>query len=310
VAPAQVNLDDGSAVKADDKAQIGPASKTASKSEGEPASERTATVTPHHEGALEPDTRLCDQALAKREEARIAAGRVEVAVSASVDVGNRRFSYSDPVGTLLGEYRLPLAPMMSFGVEAYPWASTRAPVLQDLGFRGHVSRAFAVNSTTSDGVAIETSWTRFDGELRGRLLFPGSNPFELGIYAGADASYFDMSTKTKVATLLPSARTVSLRFGFDTRLFVAWRLSLMLGAAYLVPTSSGEIYHRFRAPSVGGIDIDFGFALAIVPGLEAQLTGRYTRYFASFEPVLGDSTVAGGAVDEQMQFGLGVRYAH
>jgi hypothetical protein len=310
VTPAQVNLDDESAVKADDKAQIAPASKAAGKSQSEPASERRATATPDHEGALEPDTRLCDQVLAKREAARIAAGRVEVAVSASVDVGNRRFSYSDPIGPLLGEYRLPLAPMMSFGIEAYPWATTGVPVLRDLGFRGRISRAFAVDSTTSDGVAIETSWTRFDGVLRGRLLFPGSHSFELGIYAGVDASYFDMSTKTKVATLLPSARTVSLRFGFDTRLLVAWRLSLMLGAAYLVPTSSGEIYHRFRSPSVGGIDTDFGFALAIIPGLEAQLTGRYTRYFASFEPVLGDSTVAGGAVDEQMQFGLGVRYAH
>jgi len=96
----------------------------------------------------------------------------------------------------------------------------------------------------------------------------------------------------------------------DGRLLLAGRFSAILGIAYLAVTSPGEIYERFRDSHVSGIDGDLGFALAIVPGLEARLGGRYTRYFASFEPKVGDPYVAGGALDEQLQVGLGVRYAH
>ena len=251
-----------------------------------------------------------EAAFGKREAARIAAGRSEVAVLVAIDVGTRHFRYSDPVGTLYAAYRLPIAPMAGFGLEAYPLASTNVPVLRDLGFRGRLSRAFAVDSKTPDGSTIETSWARFGGEVRERLLLPGAHPAELGVYVGADASYFTMKTATPVAALLPSAKTVAVRVGFDARLLVAWRLSLMLGGAYLATTSPGEIYDRFRAPRVHGVDAEFGAAIGLVQGLELQVSGRYTRYFATFKPLLGDAFVAGGVLDEQMQFGLGVRYAH
>ncbi len=110
--------------------------------------------------------------------------------------------------------------------------------------------------------------------------------------------------------LLPSARTISLRFGLDGRALLAGRFSVLLGLAYLHVTSPGEIYERFRAAHVAGIDGELGCALALVPGLEARLGGRYTRYFASFQPKVGDAIVAGGALDEQLQVGLGVHYAH
>jgi hypothetical protein len=287
-------------------------SKPAQKPPADAAQSANAPIEP--EAPLEPESRASDDreaaALGRREAARIAAHRIEVAVSASVDVGNRRFTYSDPVGRLLAPYRLPVAPMLSFGVEAYPWASTELPVLRDLGFRGRLSRALAVDSNTPQGGTIETSWTRFGGELRERVLVPGQHPFELGVFGGADGSYFGMSTKSKIPALLPAARTVSLRFGADARLLVTGRLSLMLGSAYLFTTSSGEIYDQFRGTHVAGVDGDLGCVLGIVPGLEARLTARYTRYFATFKPALGDPNVAGGALDEQMQFGLGARYAH
>jgi hypothetical protein len=279
-----------------------------------PEVEPQATLESDVKPRLEPERALGnpeEEALGRREAARLAAGRTEVAVLASVDIGNRRFTYSDPVGAaLLRPYKLPAAPMLSFGLEAYPWATSNVPVLRDLGFRGHISRAFAVDSHTPEGGKLDTSWTRFGGDIRERVLVPGPHALELGIDAGADASYFVLKSQTQVAALLPSARTISLRFGLDARLLVTGRFSVMLGAAYLLNTSRGEIYDRFRDPHVAGIDGDFGAALGILPGLEARLTGRYTRYFATFKPAVGDHTVAGGALDEQMQLGLGARYAH
>ncbi len=249
-------------------------------------------------------------ALGQQEAARIAAGRVEVAVLGSLDIGSRHFTYSDPVGRLLAPYHLNVVPMTSFGLEAYPLASTSLPFLRDLGFRGRYSRAFAVDSNTPDGATINTSWRRFGGEVRERLLVPGAHPLELGVYVGGEASYFDLSTKSKVAAFPPRARTISVRLGLDARILVAWRFSALLSAAYLATTERGEIYDRFRNPKVNGVDSELGCALRLLPGLEARLTGRYTRYFATFEPKLGDLAVAGGALDQQAQFGLGARYAH
>jgi len=266
-----------------------------------------------HDVVLEPvsdEPRNADQAQLRREAARLASGRIEVAVSASAGIASRRFTYSDPVGQLLAPYRLPVAPMLSFGLEAYPLASTNLPVLRDLGFRGHVSRALAVDSKTPDGTTIDTSWTRFGGDVRYRVLVPGAHPLDFGFSMGLDASYFAMSTKQQVLALLPEARTIAARFGVDVRVLLAGRLSLLAGAGYLATTTRGEIYDHFRSPHVAGIAGDLGFAFAIAPGLEAELSGDYTRYFSTFHPKVGDEIVAGGALDQQMRIGLGVRYAH
>jgi hypothetical protein len=263
--------------------------------------------------SLKPDQELGgndDEALGRRERMRLAGGHTEVGVSISAGIGSRHFTYSDPVGKLPRPYNLGVAPMTSFGLEAYPLATSNVPVLRDLGFVGTVSRAFAVDSKTPEGGKLQTNWTRFGGELRERLIVTGPHTLEVGIFVGADASYFVMTTNAKVAALLPTAREVSVRFGFDARMLVAGRFSLLAGGAYLDTTSPGEIYDRFRHPRVAGVDTAFGGAIALTPGFEMQLTGRYTRYFATFKPVLGDANVAGGALDEQVQFGLGVRYAH
>jgi hypothetical protein len=274
----------------------GPASTTPA---AEPASSEGAAPVSDEEAEL-----------GRREARRLAAGRILVAVWAGGGVANRRFTYHDAVGDNLAPYRLPAAPLATFGIEAYPAASSNLPILRDLGIRAHVSRGFAFDSNTPQGVTLETSWTRFGGELRERLLLPGAHAAELGLLVGADASYFGMTAAAYVPALLPAARTVALRFGFDARLRVAWRLSVLAGGAYLLTTSRGEIYEHFRHPSVRGVDADFGLAIDLGSGFEARLAGRYTRYFASFKPVLGDHYVAGGALDEQLQGGLGVRYAH
>jgi len=283
-----------------------PAAADASASKSLPETEDAALVHDQAHAAVS----SAEAELGRREARRIAAGRIVVAVWAGGGIANRRFTYNDAVGDNLAPYRLPAAPMATFGIEAYPAASSDVPVLRDLGIRAHVSRGFAFDSNTPQGVTLETSWTRFGGELRERLLLPGPHAAELGVLLGADASYFGMTANAFVPALLPAARTVALRFGVDARLRLAWRLSVLAGGAYLLTTSRGEVYEHFHRPQVRGVDADFGFAIDLGSGFEARLAGRYTRYFASFKPQLGDRYVAGGALDEQLQAGLGVRYAH
>jgi len=205
---------------------------------------------------------------------------------------------------------LPVAPLATFGLEAYPLAATDLLVVRDLGFRARVSRGFAMASSTTNGVPLQDSWTRFAGELRQRVLLPALHGLELGVAVGVDASYFDLQTKTDVGSLVPAARMLSLRFGLDGRMAVTRRFSVLAGAGYLATLTRGQIYDRFRRPQVAGFDGELGAAIALVPGVEARLDGRYTRYFASFAPEVGDPAVAGGALDEQFQLGLGVRFAH
>jgi len=249
-----------------------------------------------------------DLELGRREAARLARGRIEVAVSIGIDVGRRQFTYSDPIGEPPRPYLLAAAPLATFGLEIYPLASTLIPVLCDIGFRGRVSRAFALDSSTTNGVPLDNSWTRFTGEVRGRVLARRTR--ELGVAAGIDATYFDLGTHTDVGALVPSARTLSFRLGADGRVRVARRVSLLAGGAWLAPITRGEIYEHFRRPRVAGIDAELGVAIALTPGSEVRLGGRYTRYFASFDPQVGDPAVAGGALDQQTQMGVALRYAH
>jgi len=273
---------------------------------GEPSGS-LASAAPSADGQA---TASVHEALGRREARRLLLGRTEVGVSFSMDIGNRRFKYSDELGASLRRYTLPVAPMASVGLEAYPFTASDVPVLRDLGFRGRFSHAFGMDSTTPDGDKLQTTWTRYGGEVRERLLISGERPMEFGALFGADASYFEMRKNPNVTALLPNARTLALRFGLDGRVLVGGRFSALLGIAYLRVTSPGEIYDRFREPHVAGFDGELGGSVAILPGLEARLAGRYTRYFAAFHPQVGDRYVAGGALDEQLQVGLGVRYAH
>jgi len=249
-------------------------------------------------------------ALGRQEAARLARGRIEVAMWMGLDGGRRQFTYSDPIGSPPRPYLLAVAPLATWGLEVYPLASTLIPVLCDIGFRGRVSRAFAIDSSTTKGAALHNSWTRFTGEVRGRVLVRRDH--ELGVAAGVEGSYFVLGSDpgVDVGALVPSARTLSFRLGVDGRMQVAARISLFAGGAWLATLSRGEIYNHFRSPHVAGIDTELGVAVALKPEVELRLNGRYTRYFASFDPQVGDTAVAGGALDQQTQMGVAIRYAH
>ena len=248
--------------------------------------------------------------LGRREAARISAGRYEVAVMAGIGMARRDFTFSDPLGDQPQPYRLAATPMANASIDVYPLAGTALTVLRDLGVQGYFGRAFAVASATTTGAALGTHWTRFGGDLRQRFLFPRWHAFDAGVTVGFHASYFDLRSMNNVGALLPSSRMLSLRFGVDARALVAWRLSLIVGGGYLAPLSHGEIYDHFRDPQVEGLEGQVGAALGLTPGVELRLDTQYTRYFSRFNPRVGDAIVAGGALDQQFQVGLGIRYAH
>jgi uncharacterized protein YbjQ (UPF0145 family) len=233
-----------------------------------------------------------------------------VVASVAFEVGGRRFAYSDPITSNTRDYDVFGAPMPSAALELYPAAGTSIPFLRDLGLTGSFSRAVGISSATKTGTKLDTTWMRIGGGLRARFR-PGSNDGPvIGLSGGINFTTFNVEAPgTNLADSAPDVTYASLRGGLDARI-PFWRMALLLDAGYDGPLSAGKLYDRFTGSTVGGVDFGAGLAILIAGGFEARLTGHYTRYFYSFDPVPGDPYVAGGALDELLGLGIGVAYAY
>jgi hypothetical protein len=231
------------------------------------------------------------------------------AASLMFEIGGRRFTYSDPITPNTRDYDVFGAPMPAVGAEVYPAAGTTIPFIKDLGLTGSFARAFGISSATKSGTKLGTTWMRAGGGLRARFR-PGSTTGPvLGINGGINFTSFTFDGSATLATSTPDVTYVSLRGGVDARI-PFWRMALLLDAGYDGALSAGAVYDRFNGATVGGLDFGAGFAILIASGFEARLTGHYTRYFYSFDPVPGNAYVAGGALDELLGIGIGVAYAY
>ena len=231
------------------------------------------------------------------------------AASLGFEIGGRRFAYSDPITPNTRDYDVFGAPMLAVAAEVYPAAGTTIPFIKDLGLTGSFARAFGISSVTKSGTKLGTTWMRAGGGLRARFR-PGSTTGPvLGINGGVNFTSFTFDGSATLATSTPDVTYVALRGGVDARI-PFWRMALLLDAGYDGALSAGAIHDRFTGPTVGGLDFGAGFAILLASGFEARLTGHYTRYFYSFDPVPGDAYVAGGALDELLGIGIGVAYAY
>ena len=231
------------------------------------------------------------------------------AASLAFEIGGRRFAYSDPITPNTRDYDVFGAPMLAVAAEVYPAAGTTIPFIKDLGLTGRFARAFGISSATKSGTKLGTTWMRAGGGLRARFR-PGSTTGPvLGINGGINFTSFTFDGSATLATSTPDVTYVALRGGVDARI-PFWRMALLLDAGYDGALSAGAVHDRFTGPTVGGLDFGAGFAILIAAGFEARLTGHYTRYFYSFDPVPGDAYVAGGALDELLGIGIGVAYAY
>ena len=225
------------------------------------------------------------------------------------EIGGRSFAYSDPITANTRDYDVFGAPMPSVLAEIYPAAGTSIPFIKDLGLTGTFARAFGISSATKNGTKLGTTWMRAGGGLRARFR-PGSNDGPmLGISGGINFTTFTFNAPASLTPSTPDVTYTSLRAGIDARI-PFWRMALLLEAGYDGALSAGAVYDRFAGATVGGLDARAGFAILIADGFEARLTGHYTRYFYSFDPVPGDAYVAGGALDQLFGFGIGVAYAY
>jgi hypothetical protein len=110
---------------------------------------------------------------------------------------------------------------------------------------------------------------------------------------------------------VPAADYRQLRAGVGTRFPVSSTMSLMAGADYLHLLSIGELREGYFPQATGHGGYGYAgaaYALGWTRGLEARITVDLRRYVFAMNPEVGDTHVAGGAVDQYVGVNLGFGY--
>jgi hypothetical protein len=230
-----------------------------------------------------------------------------LSLRAAIGAGMRHFSYVDRITPSLRPYDLAAAPVAVATGVVYPLAPTRIPVVRDFGITGEYSQAFALASQDSAGNRVGTTWQSFDVGATERIALPhGLLAHVSAGYGGDDFQFTD--ALAGAAAALPSVSYRFVRVGAEVRypflsVFAAWA-----GGSYLDVLSSGYTAQLFPRESVGGIEAHLGTSWRLAKSWELSLSAAYTRFFYSFNPVPGDASVAGGALDEQTRVLAGFAY--
>ena len=222
-----------------------------------------------------------------------------LSLQAAMGVGMRHFSYVDRLTPSLRPYDLDAAPLASITATAYPLALlTRVPVIRDLGITGEYAQAFAVSSQDSSGNHVGTTWQSFDVGAIERIPLTRAVMLHVSLGYGGNDFQFDQSLASAGAAL-PGVAYRFMRAAADLRVELLSALAVFAGGSYLDVLDSGAMGQLFPRETVGGVEAHVGASYAFTPHWQASLGAAYTRFFYSFNPVPGDASVAGGALDEQ-----------
>lgn len=230
-----------------------------------------------------------------------------LSVRASIGAGMRHFSYVDRITPSLRPYDLAAAPVAVATGVVYPLAPTRIPVLRDFGITGEYSQAFALASQDSSGNRVGTTWQAFDFGATERIALPHGLLANVSAgYGGNDFQFADAIPGGTAA--LPSVAYRFVRVGADLRYRFLSAFAAWAGGSYLDVLSSGYTAQIFPRETVGGVEAHLGASWRLARSWELSLSAAYTRFFYSFNPVPGDASVAGGALDEQTRVLAGFAY--
>lgn len=221
-----------------------------------------------------------------------------LSAQAALGVGMRHFSYVQRVTSTLRPYNLGAAPLAALSAAVYPLSFTGVPVLRDLGLTGEYARAFAVSSQDSGGTSIGTTWQSFDVAATERIALGRAVLVNLSLGYGGDDFQFQQALSGATAAL-PSVAYRFVRAGADVHVTFLSAFTAFAGGSYLDILDSGYTAQLFPRESVGGVEGHLGASYDLTKSWQASVSAAYTRFYYSVNPVPGDNSVAGGALDEQ-----------
>jgi hypothetical protein len=235
------------------------------------------------------------------------AGSSIFGVELGLELAGRSFDFSDGLSTNLRSYSVFPAPAFFASAEVYPAGWTTVPVLRDLGLTLGFSRAFGLQSATSDGTPIGTLYQRFSAGLRYRIPISRPTGPVLALSGEYYAHTFKIDEPAALKGQVPNVDYRAIRAGFDGR-FPVGRVAILAGFNWIEPLSSGAVYDHFTGAKVHGVGGKLGFVVKIASGFELRIAAEYSRFFSDFDPVLGDAYIAGGALDQYLGLRLSGAY--
>jgi len=248
------------------------------------------------EPVLSPSAAVPDADRSTPAAARPSAGPL-LSLQAAMGVGMRHFSYVDRLTPTLRPYDLDAAPMASVSATVFPLELTRIPVLRDLGVTGEYARAFATSSQDSAGTHVGTTWQSFDVGAIERIPLMRALLANVSLGYGGNDFQFDQGLAAGAA--LPGVAYRFVRVGAGVRVELPLAFAVFAGGSYMDILDTGATGQLFPRETVGGVEGHLGVSYAVTRHWQASLSAAYTRFFYSFNPVPGDASVAGGALDEQ-----------
>jgi hypothetical protein len=271
-----------------------------------PSPPRTAQPAASLEPSLQSE--VADRATSSSERPMHVVSREWFEVAAGGGVGARHFEYNDGFTNDLRDYHLAAAPVAAIAGEIYPFANDRTLILRDIGVVGSYSQAILLQSSSQDAGSVGTQWIGWQAGARYRLRTGGDTAPVVGLSGSYGSESFVLESPNPAAAL-PSVSYRYARAGVDLRVPL-WRFAVTAGGGYLGVLSAGDVASRFPRATVAGIDANLGGAFDWGSGIETRLTARYSRFFYAMNPSLGDTFVAGGALDEMMDLQLSVAYVY
>lgn len=213
---------------------------------------------------------------------------------------SRSFKIIDDIFGKVADYKLPLGPAVMAEVELYPAAFFTSGIAANIGLMGEFAYAFAINSRTADNSQFGTSAMAFKVLATYRIPI---SILTLQPIVGFSRQTYSISNGTTMtgSTIprpnIPTALYNALEAGALFKLQVFGPLAIQVYGAYLALLSTGELAKLFPRSSGNGLDAGGALTVDLFDRLEIKLGASYTRYGFAMNPQVGDTYVAGGALD-------------
>jgi len=232
------------------------------------------------------------------------------ALITSLTIGtlSRSLKYQDPEYTQsLGNYSLPLAPQASLDVRYYPGAHLTAAWPSYFGLDLKAQLALAAASETKSGDKYSTSADFYSLGARGRLPLARHEVSLLAAYGIRRMKFADSKAKPSPT---PDVDYRYLHTGAEGDFAMGDKLRLGLSAGWLWLMSGGELTSKawFSRATGSGIEGSIFGSYGLTKHIDLFATVGISHFFLSFNPKKGDPKIAGGATDDFVTGGIGIRF--
>ncbi len=259
----------------------------------------STAIEASREAAIERDDDNDSTQLVLKKKRRKGENRPMISFGLRFHFGRRTMDYNDVVTSNLRPHSASGSPGLGVFAEFYPLRRPKHSFLRFLGIEGAYDMFSVADSTVEDvdQVTVQNSWSSWRLGLKKKFLF---GPVDFGVLLSYGMLSYGLTSPegSAIGSEVPSVKYNFLRPGLSLKINFG-RMHVFTEAGYLQMLSNGSIKDDFfpRASSAG-LDAQLGLGMRLFGSFETRLSVDYTRVFYSLRPEVGDTYVAGGALDQ------------